>query len=311
MLITHKKASEILKHWNMSDLDISDIYYEGSGNRNENAFYVGDSHILKYSANPEKLKRHGRLSAALLNIGLCSAPPVPAEDGREYITDGELCFCLVPRLPGRQVSPGAFADENGPVSARLVGEIIGQLHLALKEIDAPVNDADLLSSVRDWALPRSRDILGLSDSFCREYMSVFESLYAVLPRQIIHRDPNPGNIICGDEKWGFIDFELSERNARIYDPCYAATAILSETFNADYPVENEKWLDIYRNIIRGYDSVLHLTAEEHNAIPYMLLANQLVCVAWFAGQENYREIFEVNKKMTLWLLGVFDMLKEW
>ena len=31
-----------------------------------------------------------------------------------------------------------------------------------------------------------------------------------LPRQVIHRDPNPSNIILAKDKWGFIDFELSE-----------------------------------------------------------------------------------------------------
>lgn len=30
---------------------------------------------------------------------------------------------------------------------------------------------------------------------------------------------------------GFIDFELSERNIRIFDPCYASTANLSESFD--------------------------------------------------------------------------------
>ena len=126
-----------------------------------------------------------------------------------------------------------------------------------------------------------------------------------MPRQIIHRDPNPGNIISSEDQWGFIDFELSERNARIYDPCYAATAILSETFRDD----NEPWLDIYRNILLGYDSVAHLTDTEWEAIPYMILANQFVCVAWFSGQEKYRDIFETNKRMTHWLISRLEELK--
>ena len=45
-----------------------------------------------------------------------------------------------------------------------------------------------------------------------------------------------------------------------------------------------------------------MTAEERRAIPYVILANQFVCVAWFAEQEKYAEIFETNKKMTLWLM---------
>lgn len=153
---------------------------------------------------------------------------------------------------------------------------------------------------------RAQAALKLSDGFCKEYLDAFASLYPTLPRQIIHRDPNPGNIICAEDRWGFIDFELAERNARIYDPCYAATAVLSETFGQD----NEHWLEIYRDIICGYDSVAHLGTEERKAIPYVILANQFVCVAWFSEQDQYAEIFETNKHMTTWLIGKFEELKD-
>jgi len=137
----------------------------------------------------------------------------------------------------------------------------------------------------------------------------FLSLHDQLPRQIIHRDPNPGNIILSGDKWGFIDFDLSEQNVRIYDPCYAATAILSESFDQKDDKKLQQWLDIYQNILLGYDHVIKLTDEEHKAIPYVLLSNQLVCVAWFSEQEKYAELYEINKAMTRWLIGVFERLK--
>ena len=99
---------------------------------------------------------------------------------------------------------------------------------------------------------------------------------------------------------------MAERNARIYDPCYAATAVLSERFGKD----NESWLEIYRNIICGYNSVAQLTEAERKAIPYVLLANQFVCVAWFAGQNKYADLFETNRRMTRWLIDQFEELKK-
>lgn len=39
-----------------------------------------------------------------------------------------------------------------------------------------------------------------------------------------------------------------------------------------------------------------------------MLANQMVCVAWFAGQEQYAELFEINKRMTLWLIERLEEL---
>ena len=302
MTITHKKAAQILKYWNLDSETITDIYYEGTGNKNDNACYVGEEFVLKYTANLGKLKKHIEVSKALESIGLLSAVPVPTTDGAEYIQDGDIYFYLTRRLPGEQMVSHRFEDGDG----RFVGEIVGQLHLALAKIDDCVSEADLLTTVKDWALPKARTALNLSDAFCKEYVNTFANLYPNLPRQIIHRDPNPGNILCAEDRWGFIDFELAERNARIYDPCYAATAVLSETFGQN----NDRWLEIYRNIICGYDSVAHLTEAERRAIPYIILANQFVCVAWFSEQDKYAEIFEVNKKMTTWLIEKFEELKD-
>ena len=299
--VTHKKAAQILNNWHLSDATLRDIYYEGTGDKNETACYVGEAYVLKYTANFGKLKKHMEVSKALDGIGLLAAVPVPTADGREYIQDGELYFYLTRRLPGRQLVSHSFGNGDG----RFVGEIIGQLHLALAGIQDCVSEADLLATVRDWALPQAKAALKLSGEFCEEYLRTFAALYPGLPRQIIHRDPNPGNIICEDQCWGFIDFDLAERNARIYDPCYAATAVLSETFGHN----NDGWLEIYRDIIRGYDSVAKLTEAERRAIPYVLLANQFVCVAWFAGQDKYAEIFEINKRMTRWLIEKFDELR--
>lgn len=300
MTISHKKAARVMKNWNLDGKNIEDIYLESTGNQKENAVSVGNDYVLKYTCNYGKMKKNMDLAKALGDIGLLAGEPVPTADGREYVRDGEVYFCLTRRVPGEQLASRSLKDGDG----RFVGEIIGQLHLALKTIDDCVGEADLLGAVRDWALPRAKEALGLEDGFCRVYLDAFSALYPALPRQIIHRDPNPGNIISAGDRWGFIDFELAERNVRIYDPCYAATAVLSETFGED----NEHWLDIYRDIILGYDSVVKLTQQERRAIPYVILANQFVCVAWFSEQDKYREIFEINKKMTQWILARFEEL---
>ena len=302
MTITHKKAVQILKNWNLENENITDIYDEGTGNKNDSACYVGEAYVLKYTANLGKLKKHTEVSKALESIGLLSAVPVPAKGGQEYIQDGEVYFYLTRRLPGTQMTSHSFGQGDG----RFVGEILGQLHLALSKIQDWVSEADLLATVKDWALPKAKAALNLTDAFYRDYLNTFADLYPRLPRQIIHRDPNPGNVICADDQWGFIDFELAERNARVYDPCYAATAVLSETFGKG----NDRWLEIYRDIICGYDSVAHLTDAERQAIPYIILANQFVCVAWFAEQDKYAEIFETNKRMTVWLIENMEELKD-
>ena len=139
MTITHKKATQILKCWNLEGETITDIYFEGTGNKNDNACYVGDEYVLKYTANLGKLKKHIEVSKALESIGLLSAVPAPTADGAEYIRDGEVYFYLVRRLPGKQMASHRFGEGDG----RFVGEIIGQLHLALAKIEDCVSEADL------------------------------------------------------------------------------------------------------------------------------------------------------------------------
>lgn len=127
-----------------------------------------------------KLKKHIEVSKALHSIGLLSAVPVPTTDGAEYISDGEVYFYLTRRLPGEQMVSNRFADRDG----RFVGEIIGQLHLALAGIKDCVSEANLLATVRDWALPKTKGALNLSDAFCKEYLDTFADLYPNLPQPL-------------------------------------------------------------------------------------------------------------------------------
>ena len=45
------------------------------------------------------------------------------------------------------------------------------------------------------------------------------------------------------------------------------------------------------------------------AIPYVVLSNQLLALAWFEGQEKFKVVFETNKHMTEWLVKVWEQLK--
>lgn len=308
VVVTHKKATNILRKWGLEKEVLSDIYYEGSGNRNENAFYVGKDYVLKFSANLGKLKNHIAISKALENVGLIAATPVKTPEGEEYITDGELYFCLSKRLEGQQIKISNLYEEDLSENARFIGEVIGQLSKALENVEVLVKDANIYESVANWAIPQVRGKLHVSEEVFKDYTESFGEIWRVLPTQVIHRDPNPGNIIVAGNKWGFIDFELSERNIRIFDPCYAATAILSESFESGNETKLRRWIQIYKNIICGYDDVVKLTAAEKKAVPYVILSNQLIALAWFEGKEKYREIYETNKEMTEWLVSVWSEL---
>ena len=190
--------------------------------------------------------------------------------------------------------------------SRFVGEIVGQLSVALSKVDVITNQANIFESANGWAIPILAGKMDLPKGFVEMYENEFGKIYESLPQQIIHRDPNPGNIILYGDNWGVLDFDLSERNIRIFDPCYAATAILSESFEADNTDKLNQWIMIYKNILYGYDEVIKLSDNEWKAIPYVVITNQLISTAWFSEQEKYRELYETNKKMTEWMLHNFD-----
>lgn len=123
---------------------------------------------------------------------------------------------------------GDFCGGDGAAKARFVGKIIGQLHLVLSQIEAPVKDANLYESAKNWTLPKVSGSLSLSGTFCRSFLRDSGDLHDKLPGQLMHRRPHPSNIIVSPESWGLVGFELSQRNVRIHEPFYVAFAILRE-----------------------------------------------------------------------------------
>ena len=60
-------------------------------------------------------------------------------------------------------------------------------------------------------------------------------------------------------------------------------------------------VEVIKEIIYGYDSVVKMMDAENKAIPYMILANQFVSTAFFAGKDKYEELYRTNKAMTEWI----------
>jgi len=309
MEMMHASAKEALKQWGMENESVTDFYYESSGQKADNMVCVGEKYLLKRSRDRDALQNSLLIAVKMERAGAAAQTPVETPDKNQIVQMGEWYFCLCRRPEGKQEMAEEMYGADSAGKARFVGEIIGQFHLILQNAQTSVNHADLLATVRDWALPKSKDILRLSDSFCHNFLSAFERLYPQLPRQVIHRNLNPGSILTNADGWGMIDLEMAERNARIFDPCYAATAVLSESFDESDDEKLQEWIGIYQNILQGYDNVGGMTAQEKEAAPYMVLANQFICVAWFEQQKRYPEVYETNRQMTKWLISHLDALK--
>jgi Ser/Thr protein kinase RdoA (MazF antagonist) len=171
----------------------------------------------------------------------------------------------------------------------------------LADIEPAVSpdETNLYQTVTTWALPNVRKqneqrSLGLGDDFFDDYLSGFGVLHGKLPRQLIHGDLHPSNILFVDKAVsGFIDFEASEISIRLWDVCYCATGMLCGLNESEY----DKWFDFLRGILRGYDDGNKLTGDEKQAVFDVICSIQMVFIAYCEGQEKFKPLAETNRKM--------------
>lgn len=310
IMLSKEKLKWVLTHWNMQDETICSITYEASGEVNENVFAVGADHLLKVFANLGGINRNLAVYDVLREAGMPSVSSVPLADGCQYLVDEGLYFLLTKRVKGERLPARSLFDPKQAEFCRSVGASIGRLHLALSRyIGVYCREKNIFQEVKEEWLTPARKAMGLSDAFCADYLAAVEKLDGKLPEQIIHRDPNPDNILFEDGKLSaFLDFDLSQKSIRIFDPCYAATAILVENFDRVSEQERENWVGIFQQIIGGYDETVHLTEAEKEALPYVVLSIQLICVGYFSSDERYAELAAANIRMTEWLIERMEKL---
>lgn len=305
---TKTELRKLLENWDIpNDLTINNVKIAGTDRYDDSEWSVGNSYILKTGDRVQRLK-HLRIAKALGTNGFPASLPVKTKTGAEFL-DAENIFILSRVIPGAPLESGEtgpFLGEKREAYARECGIGIAKLHRALKAVEPDIlpNQQDLYSHVTEWALPNVRLQnkqwgMGLEDCFFDDYIKTFGSLFAGLQKQLIHRNPCPSYIFFEDGKVsGFEDFDLSERNVRLWDPCYCATGILSEASGQMYEV----WPDVLAAILRGYHSVNPLTAEEKKAVYYVICSIQMICVAFFENCEEYKDLAKTNREMLAFIV---------
>lgn len=307
-MYTEKELRDILTNWDIpQDAAISDVKIVDGTKTADNIWQIGKDHILK-TGDRAVLLKNIRTAKALETYGLTALSPVPTKKG-EYFTDDRNNFVLMCKAKGEPLSKNDRFGENCGEFGFRYGQGIARLHNALAAVEKDIQpyEQNLFAYVTEWALPKvqKQNIqwnMGLSDSFFEDYIHTFGSLYEKLPKQLIHKDPNPCNILF--EKGnvsGFADFELSERSVRLWDPCYCATGILSEQRNVENPYD--KFPVILSAVLHGYDSENPLTSEEKQAVWYVICSIQMICTAYFETVNEYKDLAKINREMLLYIIG--------
>mgnify|MGYP000955708840 CR=1 FL=1 len=244
--------------------------------------YGSEAYTLKRRADHATVWEEYNLLTWLKERGLPVLPPILSQDNVPWAHYGGEVYVLYPYVEG---SPGNEVAPTDLEKAKALGAFLARLHAAMA--DYPRADEfpsqNLYTEVISWAWPTVRR--GISGDLRNRLEDIGESisecanLYDGLPRQLIHRDAHPGNVIfVGDEVVGMLDFTMARTEARIFDLCYCATAVLSSCF--EEPVR-ECWDLFVQELIRSYTAAYPLTRWEGYAFVYVAYMIQVLFAAYF------------------------------
>ncbi len=301
IMISKTKIRKLLSEWDLQYETISNIYNENTGSQNENSYYIGNDYIIKFASNLGFIKRNITVAEALHKADIPTFEIVKTVNDNNYLKFGELYFIVTKRIKGKQLKCEDIF--NNTDLALCIGEKIAELHRVLKTFDeSNYTNVNVYNDAVNYALPKVKNTINLSDDFVKGFVSEFGSLYNNLPKQIIHRDINPSNMIFNNDEFkGFIDFDLTQVNVRIFDICYCATSILSECYQ-NQNIYINLWFEILKKLVSGYEKITSLSDCEKQALPYMLYSIQIICIEYFSKFEKYRELTRINADILKWLI---------
>ena len=282
---------KILANWDISaDLKIEDVTHTEWQTQKKSewqTWQIGDDYFLKTNER-SKMIRNIKIAKVLFKQGLTSEfTPIQTKKGDDYI-DGEHIF-LFTRKVGEPLNLRPLNDdeigrlENNELRVQhafQLGQAIAKLHKALKFVQDDVKpyEENLYKQGED-AIPTVKKLalaMEISDDFYNDYIENFGRLNDNLPKQLIH-----GNL-CGDtavyengEIVGFKGFETYSLSfPRLYDITWGAGEINSRSSIDEY-------LKTLTEMLKGYDSVCPLTAEEKQSVYYVLCATYLRSCGYF------------------------------
>lgn len=297
-------VSEILCDWDIKDVDIEQIY--------DSVWQVGDKYVLKVYDKPTMLERNIKILSILSDLGIPVGRLILNKNNLIYSKDEHNYYILTEKLKGSNI---VSISELDKLSYKM-GKIIADLHNAFLQCEQQDDfwENSLLIEMKGWIREAfiKNEWAIVSKNLYDDTLINLERLYDTLPVQLIHRDVHFGNFLFDKDSFsGYIDFDLSQRNIRIFDLCYFVLGLLSA--EETIVITKEKWFDVLKKVFKGYNEVNKLLPQEISAVPYVMKSIELLFVAWFLNQndkkccENAVEIFSFINDNTEKILNILKM----
>ena len=265
---------------------------------NTRAWVINDTYVLKYNENQSEFDKSILLNRLLFSEGVPAIEYLTTGNNKSYVFLDNKYWCLMKKIRGTHLDP-FVGDAKG--NGILLGRAVAVLHKALKSMDEKVEvwDNDFYKELSSWILLElNKNGVTFDDAIMKQIFA-FEPIYRTLPRQIIHRDMHPQNLLYEDSVFtGYLDFDLSQRNVRIFDLVYLGCSLLVDNYKDETRLN--QWHDIFTGVIQGYTELSRLSADEYSAIPVLFLFDEILFTAFFfrIGQP---EVAKSCAEMTKWM----------
>ena len=267
----------VLVNWNLEKSSVKQIY--------DSAWQVGEEFVLKVYDNVDALNRNIKILSILDDRGILVSKLVRTKTDAMYVNEGDFYYILTEKLRGNNILQLCDVPDIGSK----MGTVIARLHLAFNECESQDEfwNNSLLAEMEGWILDtlRKDDWQLVSKDKYESTLCGLKEVYDVLPVGLIHRDVHFGNFLFDEGEFsGYIDFDLSQRNIRLFDLCYFMLGLLSEEETIE--ITYDEWFMILGQLFSGYSQVIKLSEQEIVAVPYVMESIELLFGAWFIGQND-------------------------
>ena len=165
----------------------------------------------------------------------------------------------------------------------ILGKAVARLHIAFKNIEEQIDvrDTNFHDELISWIMPElDKEKIIFADGVMDSSNTFFREDYKSLPRQLIHRDMHTSNLLFNNDILsGHLDFDLIQRNVRIFDLVYLGCSQLVENYQD--VARSIVWREIFSGIINGYCESLPLSEDERRAIPALFLFDEVLFTAFY------------------------------
>jgi Ser/Thr protein kinase RdoA (MazF antagonist) len=261
---------------------------------------IDDKYFIKTYNDLTLLEKILLINTELSQAGVPVAVYNKTQTGELCVEVNDVYYTITNKVSGSHID--FHKNNNFRKEIFSFGENIAKMHMGLKQLSGKMQCAeiaDLMGQLHGWILKEiTEKNIGIRKEII-DYCISFDELYHALPLQIIHRDLHGDNMLFENGKLSaFIDFDINQVNARLFDICYCMDLGVGNNKNDD---QVTTWLEMLRGFLSGYNTISEITNEELDAIPYMFILIQLLTVAFWVSRKKSKEMIDENIEYLDWL----------